>query len=287
MSQEAPRTAGEMLARAREFLARKGVEPARLDAELLLAHVLGLTRLALYLQLDRPVSEAEIAAARELLVRRGKREPVAYILGAREFYGRRFAVDPRVLIPRPETELVVDLARERAKARGGTFARIADVCTGSGCLAVTLALEMPGSEVVAVDVSPGALEVARANALALGAKVELVEGDGPEALAGRGPFDLVVSNPPYVDPRERASLAPEVGDHEPQLALFTPESDPEHWLRRLAASARELLAPGGRMLIELGIGQSEAALRLGRELGFEARTHRDYEQIERVLELSR
>jgi release factor glutamine methyltransferase len=284
---EAPRTAGEMLARAKEFLARKGVEPARLDAELLVAHVLGLTRLALYLQLDRPVNEGEIAAARELLVRRGKREPVAYILGAREFYGRRFAVDRRVLIPRPETELVVDIARERAKERGGSLARFADVGTGSGCLAVTLALELPGSRGVAVDVSADALEVARANAKSLGAEIELVHGDGPEALFDRAPFDLVVSNPPYVDPRERGSLAPEVADHEPAGALFTPDADPEHWSRRLSDAAPRLLAPDGRMLIELGIGQAEGALRIARERGLEARTHRDYEGVERVLELSR
>ncbi len=274
---EAPRTAGEMLARAKEFLQRKGVEPARLDAELLLAHVLELTRLELYLQLERPVSAAEIDAARALLVRRGKREPVAYILGAREFYGRRFAVDARVLIPRPETELLVDLALARSKER--PVVRIADVGTGSGALAVSLALGIPGARVVAVDVSPGALEVARANAAALGSEIDFVLGDGPEALRGSEPFDLIVSNPPYIAPEARATLEPEVADHEPELALFTPAADPGHWLRRLSSSAGDLLAPGGTLLSELGSGQAEAAVEIARAAGLVARTHRDYEQI--------
>src|SRR5262245_2610659 len=129
----APTTAGDMLGLAREFLVRKGASEARLSAELLVAHALGLDRLHLFLQLDRPVSEGEVARARDLLVRRGRGEPVAYITGRREFYGRAFEVDPNVLIPRPETELIVDLVRARAKPG----ARIADIGTGSGCLAVT------------------------------------------------------------------------------------------------------------------------------------------------------
>jgi release factor glutamine methyltransferase len=270
-----------MLARAREFLARKGTAEPRLEAELLVAHALGLSRLQLFLRLDQPVVEPEVARARELLVRRGKHEPVAYITGSREFYGRSFRVGPGVLVPRPETELLVDLARERSKGREAV--RIADIGTGSGCIAVTLALEVTGSSVTALDVSPRALELARANAAALTASVEFVEGDGPEALAGHPRFDLVVSNPPYIEPQERASLAPDVREHEPELALFTPPGDPEHWLRRFLGAGMELLAPGGTLLVELGHRQGPRALALAAQR--EARLHKDFAGIERVLEV--
>lgn len=283
---ETPRTAGEMLARAREFLARKGTAEPRLEAELLVAHALGLSRLQLFLRLDQPLLEPEVVRARALLVRRGKHEPVAYITGAREFYGRPFRVARGVLVPRPETELVIDLVRERAK-QGASPARVADIGTGSGCLAVTLALEFTGAQVVALDVSAQALDIARANAAALGASVEFIEGDGPEALARLAPFDLVVSNPPYIAPEERASLAPDVREHEPALALFTPAGDPDHWLRRLLDAGTALLAPGGSLLIELGHKQAERALELATARALEARTHKDFAGIERVLEVRR
>jgi release factor glutamine methyltransferase len=284
-SAETPRTAGEALARAREFLVRKHTGEPRLEAELLVAHALGLSRLQLFLQLDRPVSAAEIAHARALLVRRGKREPVAYITGEREFYGRAFRVTPAVLVPRPETEHLIDLARERAKSHA--IAAIADVGTGSGCIAVTLAKELPGARVYAVDVSAAALEVARANACALEAEVEFVEGDGPEALAHRAPLDLLVSNPPYIDPADAAKLEPDVREFEPRLALFTPVGERDHWLQRLCGAARELLAPDGCAWIELGLGQAARAREVAAEHGFTARLHRDYAGIERVLELDR
>jgi len=283
VTQEAPRTAGEMLARAREFLLRKGTAEPRLEAELLVAHSLQLSRLQLFLRLDQPVVEAEVARARDLLVRRGKHEPVAYITGTREFYGRSFRVASGVLVPRPETELLVDLARESAKALA-TPARVVDIGTGSGCIATTLALELAGSSVLAVDISAQALEIARTNAAALSANVEFVEGDGPESIATRAPFELLVSNPPYIAPEERASLAPDVREHEPAQALFTPAGDPDHWLRRLCAAARTLLAPGGTLLVELGHRQSERALAVAREHGLEARTHKDFGGIERVLD---
>ena len=281
-AQAPPRTAGEMLARAKGFLARKGVDEARLDGELLVAHALGLDRLQLFLQLDRPLTSGDVARARELLVRRGKREPVAYLTGEREFYGRPFAVDRRVLIPRPETELLIDRARELAAGLERP-PRIADVGTGSGCLAITAALEIEGSEVRAVDCSAAALEVARANAERLGAAVHLVLGDGPEALEGT--FDLVLSNPPYVDPAGRDELEPEVREHEPAEALFAPRGDPDHWVRRLLAAAP--LADGGRLLVELGLGQAERALALAAEGGREARIHSDLAGVARVLEAQR
>ncbi|MBL8862589.1 MAG: peptide chain release factor N(5)-glutamine methyltransferase [Planctomycetes bacterium] len=161
-----PRTAGEMLKLAREFLLKKGIEEARLEAELLVAHALGLDRLALFLQHDRPIGDEELARGRELLVRRGKREPTAYLTGSREFYGRSFAVGPGALIPRPETEIVVDRAREIARGRaasGSPLLCAADYGTGSGILAITLALEIEGLHVLAVDASDAALSWARRN----------------------------------------------------------------------------------------------------------------------------
>jgi release factor glutamine methyltransferase len=272
-----------MLARAREFLARKSLPEARLDAELLVAHALGLDRLRLFLALDRPVSAREVESARELLVRRARREPTAHLTGRREFYGRSFAVTRDVLVPRPESELLVDRARALAAGRAGLCA--ADVGTGSGCLAVTLALELESARVAAVDVSAAALEVARSNAARLGAAVEWREGDGPPALRDLAPFDLVLSNPPYVRPEEADALEPEVHEHEPALALFLPEGAPDHWLVRLLDEAVPLLAPGGALLVELGASQATRALELARERGHAARTERDLAGIERVLEL--
>jgi len=276
-----------MVRMAREFLERRGVESARLEAELLVAHSLGMDRLRLFLSLDRPLVPAEIDRARDALVRRGRREPAAYIIGSREFYGRPFRVGPGVLVPRPETEMIVDRAREIAKERGRSDLRIADVGTGSGCIAVTLALELPGARVAAFEVSAAAVLCARANADALGASLEIVEGEGLaelERAAATGRFDLVVSNPPYVGQDERDTLAPEVAEHEPAIALFAPAGDADFWVRSLLERARNVLVPGGKLLVELGHRQAAAALAMARGRGLQARTHRDLDGIERVLE---
>ena len=278
-----PRTAQEMLALARAFLERKGVAEARLEGELLVAHALGLDRLRLFMQLDRPLDGAEIDRARDLLVRRGKREPLAYITGEREFYGRPFKVGPGVLIPRPETELVVDEARRVAAELGERELRIGDLGTGSGCIAITLALELPRARVLAFDLAPAAILCAQRNAELLGAHVELVEGDALEMLGPRAPFELVVSNPPYVPRAEQDTLAPEVREHEPELALFAPPEDPDFWARTLLERGRKWLAPGGALLVELGYSQGGRVLALARDLGWKAALLRDLAGIERVL----
>lgn len=276
-----------MLERARSFLARKGLEASRLEAELLVAHALGLRRLDLFLTLDRPVTGVEVDRARELLVRRSGGEPTAYLVGEREFYGRPFAVGPGVLVPRPETELIVDRARERRA--GAQATRAVDLGTGSGCLAITLALELPGAKVAGVDASREALGYAARNARELGADVRWWEGDAFEVLRRRGveDLDLLVCNPPYVGRDERDRLAPEVRDHEPPEALFAPEGDPDHWVRRLLEEGLAHLAAGGVLLVELAPGQGERWIERARAGAAEARLVPDLAGVDRVLEVTR
>lgn len=282
-----------MLGLARTFLERKGLGDARREADLLVASALGLDRLGLYMRLDQPLAGGEVDRARDLLVRRGRREPTAYIVGHREFFCRDFLVGPGVLVPRPETELIIDRAREVFRASDGETAssqhtrRVLDIGTGSGCLAATLALELEGSvEVHAIDISEDALGWAAKNAAALGAGVTFHHGDGLEvavALAEEGgPFDLVVSNPPYVEPEEREDLSPEVREHEPALALYAPAGDPDYWIRSLADLRPRILARGGTMLIELGHLQGRRADALTGDTG---QVHMDLAEIPRVLEL--
>jgi release factor glutamine methyltransferase len=213
----APRTVLEVVRLSTGYLQERGSESARLDSELLVAHALGLRRIDLYLQYDRPLGDRELDAVRELLRRRGRGEPVAYLVGAREFYGRSFIVNPSVLVPRPETESLVERA---IRAAGGTRSalRIADLGTGSGCIACTLAAELPGVEVIASDTSREALAVAAANADALGVagRVLFVEGGWGEGIVGE--VDIVVSNPPYVTTTDLDSLPADLS-HEPRLAL--------------------------------------------------------------------
>ncbi len=213
----APRTVLEVVRLSTGYLEERGSGSPRLDAELLVAHALGLRRIDLYLQYDRPLGDRELDVVRELLRRRGRGEPVAYLTGVREFYGRSFIVNRSVLVPRPETETLVERA---IRAAGGIKAgvRIADLGTGSGCIACTLAAELPRVEVIASDTSREALAVAAANADALGVagRVLFVEGGWAEGVVGE--VDLVVSNPPYVTTAELDGLGADLG-HEPRGAL--------------------------------------------------------------------
>lgn len=280
-----------MLALARTFLERKDLGEARLESDLLVAYALGLDRLGLYMRLDQPIQGSEIDRARDLLVRRGRREPTAYIVGRREFYARDFLIGPGALVPRPETELLVDLAREWAASHAGS-PRVVDVGTGSGCLAATIALEIEGASVYGIDLSEEALDWARKNADALAAPVEWRHGDGFEVLdtlaSESGPFDVIVSNPPYVETTERDDLAPEVREHEPALALYAPPDDPDFWVRGLVERVTRCLTPGGVLLVELGHLQGERVLELARsaEVGT-ADLCEDLAGIPRVLRVVR
>ena len=261
---------GDALRGATEYLERKGVDSPRLDAELLLGKALGLTRLQLYLEHERPLTEAERAAARALVERRGRREPLAYVLGEWGFRRLTLATDARALVPRPETEVVVE--RCLALLEGEREPRVLDVGTGTGAIALALADEHPGAQVTGVDVSPEALALARENAVRADLAVDLREA-GPEAAAEG--WDLVVSNPPYVAAPELEGLEPEVRDWEPRGALLDIGLHGE--LARLAR-ARWLV-------LEVTPARAAAVAAALEKAGWEeVRITRDLAQRERVVE---
>ncbi len=254
----------EVIRRSTEYLTRHGVESPRLQVELLLAHVLRLPRLNLYLQFDRVLGPSELEPLRDLVRRRGAREPLQHLTGTAPFLDHVLQVGPAVLIPRPETETLAARAVELGRGIPGGRPRVLDLGTGSGCLALALAAGLPGADVHAVDLSPEALEVARGNAVRTGLadRVRFGLGDGFAALAGIWPapeavFDLVVSNPPYIPTAEIATLAPEVRDHDPRMALDG-GVDGLDFYRRLAVEAAAWVGPGGWMLLEFGDGQGPA-----------------------------
>jgi release factor glutamine methyltransferase len=278
-------TIGRVLAWAAEDLGRRGLKDSpRLDAEVLLAHALGTDRLRLIIDAQRPLAPGELARFREFILRRRKAEPVAYIVGRREFYGLEFRVDANVLVPRPATETLVDVALARTAA-GAMFGTALDVCTGSGCVAIAFARERPTWRVVASDESLGALGVARHNALRLGAVwgVSFEHSDLVEAFRGRAQFDLVTANPPYIPDGEIAELSADIKNHEPLMALRG-GADGLALVGRLLRTAPEVLAPGGVVALEVGAGQAPAVLAKMRELGYvDIESARDYGGIERVL----
>jgi release factor glutamine methyltransferase len=276
-------TIRELLARAASTLEEAGVAEARLQAELLLADLLNCDRGGL---LVRSREELEPAAARsyeDRLQRRARREPLQHITGAEEFCGLRFEVDGRVLIPRPETEGMVEAALALGLSTG---AQVADLGTGSGCLAVALAVARPDLRLHALDRSRSALEVARMNASSHGVarRISFLEGDmaSPPSV-WRGMMDLVLSNPPYVSESEWRALEPEVRDHDPREALVAGESGLEAYGLLLPAAAI-LLRPGAALLLELGYGQAEWVSKMAIENGFRViRVNPDFRGIPRVL----
>ncbi|MCC6647183.1 MAG: peptide chain release factor N(5)-glutamine methyltransferase [Polyangiaceae bacterium] len=249
-----------------DFRAR-GLESPRLEAEVLLAHALGLPRIQLFLQLERELDRDELGRYRALITRRRAREPVAYLIGEREFYGRSFRVDARVLIPRPDTETLVQVALARTSQRS-LYARALDLCTGSGCVAVTIARERPTWRVTATDLSPDALVVARDNAHRLGAHgLALLEGDLYAPVGGRR-FELITANPPYIPDIEIDGLDADVRDFEPRLAL-SGGADGLALCRRVVAGAPLALASGGVLAVEIMAGTSAAVAELFRAAGLE------------------
>jgi release factor glutamine methyltransferase len=246
-----PATAGNALQQARARLAAASRNPRR-DAELLLAHVLRCDLVALLAHPERPLSASEATRYEGVLMRRLRSEPMQYITGQQEFYGLAFEVSPDVLIPRPETEHLVEAVLKQVKPN----ASIIDVGTGSGAIAIALAYALPQAEVTAVDLSPAALEIARRNAQrnAVSDRVTFLQSDLLVALEG-GDFDAIVSNPPYVADGE--VLEPQVSNYEPHAALYAGPTGLEVY-KRLVPQARKLLKPGGWLMLEIGFGQQSS-----------------------------
>jgi len=260
----------EVLKKATSWLGERGFESPRLDAEVLLAHGLGIRRLDLYLQHDRPLSDDELARLRGLVQERAKGTPVAYLTGVREFYALPFAVTRDVLVPRPETEGLVELAVEVLRPLPAP--RFVDIGTGSGCIAVAVLHALPAAHGIATDLSAAALAVATANAARHGvtARFTAMEGSLLAPLRSTDDFgrlDAVLSNPPYVV-RGDPTLEARVAAHEPALALYVPGLDPLELAGALAREALEALAPGGLLAIEIGAGSGPAAEALLGELGY-------------------
>ncbi len=268
MSTPTPSSAGDapahtvlsVLRGAESWLHKRGVDAPKRSAELLLGHVLSLSRLQLYLAHDRPMDERERAAMRALLLRRGEGEPVAYLLGSWSFRGLDLAVSSATLIPRPETEEVVGHALERLPTGGVAL----DLGAGSGAIAVSLAVARPDARVVAVDVSADALAVAARNVArhGLGERVALRQGAWWAPVADGEQFDLVVSNPPYIDPQRPDGLAADVAAYEPALALFSAPGDAASCYRAIVAGLERHLRSGGWFVAETGVGASGPALAL-------------------------
>ena len=266
------------------YFRKKRIDSPRLTIELIVAHVLELKRFDLYMQFDRPLAEEELAKLREMIKRRTAMEPLQYILEEAEFHGRTFTVRPGVLIPRPETELLVDEALRRTRSL-----RCLDVGTGSGCIAVTVALERPETEVVAIDLSEEALAIARENAARLGAdRIDFRRMDlfDDAAIPSLGSFDLIISNPPYVSYGEMPELQAEVRDHEPRMAV-TDGSDGLSFYRRFATLGSTLLRRDGEMFLELGYDMAAAVRSMFEEKGFDVEIYTDFDRIERILRARR
>ncbi|MFK8000784.1 MAG: peptide chain release factor N(5)-glutamine methyltransferase [Polyangiales bacterium] len=270
----------------RKDLEAKGVDSPRLDAELMVSAAVGLGRMDLYLDPERPLSEDELSDIRARFRRRRGREPMAYILGYRDFYKSRFRVTPDVLIPRGDSELLVDVGL-RCLA-GADAAKVVDLCTGSGCVGISIAKERlekgKQTELTLTDISPPALEVARENAKSLMVEVVCVLGDLFEALEEDARFDLMTINPPYIAEPELETLMPEVARFEPHLALVS-GADGRDALRRILREAKTYLAPGGSLLVEVGMGQAPAFASALTKAGYATtRVHRDLGGIERMVE---
>lgn len=271
----------EIIKKTTDFLAGRGIESPRLNAEMLIGHALGLPRMQLYLQFERPLTEGELEKIRPLVRRRGQHEPVQYILGETEFHGMRLKTDARALIPRPETEQLVELVIASCSSAPST---VLDLGTGSGAIALALARAFPTAAVTAVDRSAAALALAGENALAMGLaeRVAFAVSDWFSEVP-RARFDLIVSNPPYLSEDETGRTALEVRGFEPLPALIAAD-DGLASLRQIIAGAPRFLAPGGLLALETGISQHARLLALAVSAGLErAESRRDLSGRDRFI----
>lgn len=276
----------EVIQRSSDFLGKKGVGAPRLQVELLLAHVLKMPRMNLYLNFERALSGPEIETLRDLVRRRGQREPLQYIVGSTSFCGLELAVSRHVLVPRPETEMLAERAwKFLGQLPADPPPRALDLGTGSGCLAVALAVHAPNVRLDAVDISEDALSVARQNAARhqLVERIEFHLGNGFAALDPAKHFDLIVSNPPYIATAEIQTLEPEVRDHEPRLALDG-GADGLDFYRRIAAEAGAFLRAGGMVMLELNDHGAEAVGKIFQDHGWTIKSiEPDYNQYQRIF----
>jgi len=269
----------EVLQSTTDYLQKRSIENPRLNAEQLLAHVLGRSRMELYLEFERPLGEMELAPLRELVKRRGQGEPLQHLLGTVEFCGLTFAIDKRAMVPRPETEELVELLKSQIP---NSKFQILDVGTGSGVIALSLAAKFPEADIFAVDISEEALALSQENAVALGLseRVKFSKNDLLEKIAER--FDLIVANLPYIGIQDRTTLSREVL-HDPEAALFGGEAGNEV-IRQLIEKAPFRLNPGGLLALEIGLNQGEALLELLRQKKYhDIELKRDYSGIPRFL----
>lgn len=268
----------EVLRRSTEFLTKRKIDNARLNAEHLLAYSLGKKRIEIYLEFERVLAEGELAPMRELIRRRGEGEPLQHLLGTVEFCGRVFKIDNRALVPRPETEELVELLNFKIQ---NPKSKIVDVGTGSGIIALTLAAKFPEAHVSAIDISEEGLTLARENAERLGltSRINFMRGD---LLATPDQFDVIVANLPYVSLQDRQTLAREVL-HDPEVALFGGQHGDEI-IRRLIEQAPPRLLPNGLLALEIGLGQSDSLAEFLQQKNFhDIETKQDYQGFPRFL----
>ena len=275
-------TIGRILKWTEQFFKEKGIESPRLDAEVLLSHILGRERIYLYVHFDEPLEPAELARYRDAIKQRVQRVPVAYIIGEKEFMGLTFKVTEDTLVPRPDTEILVQAAVERLRARGEA-PRFADIGTGSGAICLSVLHFLPKAQADTVDISPAARAVAEENAAALGAsdRVTFHTADLLAPLAGQC-YDAILSNPPYIPDGDIAALAPEVRLKEPHTALAGGK-DGLDFYRRLTADAPALLKDGGFLAVEVGIHQAAPVAALAAPSFSRTEILKDYAGIERVV----
>jgi release factor glutamine methyltransferase len=249
----------EAIQKSADFLGKKGVESSRLNAELLLAHLLKMPRMKLYLNFERALSAAETDGLRELVKRRGTREPLQHITGSASFCGCEISVNRHALVPRPETELLAELGWNFLLTRHAPPVTALDFGTGTGCIAIALAQKCPAAKISALDFSTEALVLAKQNVATnkVAERIEFFQGDGFAALPDKNHFDLIISNPPYIASAEIATLQPEVRDFDPRAALDG-GADGFNYYRRLAVEAKSFLKPDGKIMLEFGDGQADA-----------------------------
>ncbi len=250
------KTLAEILSLSAQHLMQKGISQARRDAEDLMASVLKLTRLDLYLYFDRPIEERELNELRDRLSRRAKGEPLQYIVGGVDFYHCRFKVSPAVLIPRQETEILVDKVFKELQKRDLKGKSLLDLCCGSGCISISLKKQFPELQVVATDISFDALKIAKENSQSNHVEIELLQGDFLDAVHGRQ-FDFVVCNPPYISEVDFARLENSVKGFEPMQALLAPDQGLSFY-KRFARNGRSVLRSGGAVWFEIGYNQGES-----------------------------